>query len=157
MTQEWFCIIGNWSGTIFRSKSQYFEHFSWYKFWKCRKLKSDFQISAYSNKSRPGTPFKMCSRSRQYQRFEYHQKSLSQNRSYGQSKYDFLIWTQIWVGANSEPVCYPLTPYQFQNFLKIFKLVPPKPESTHVLRLGMYASERQGATKLRIFWKFSNW
>ena len=99
----------------------------------------------------------MCCRSRQYQRFEYHQKLLSQKWSYGISKSDFLFWSQIWVGANSEPVCYPLTPYQFENFLKIFKLVPPKPESTHVLRLGMYASGLQGGTKLRIFWKFSIW
>ena len=113
--------------------------------------KSDFQISTSGNESRPGAPFKMCSRSQQYQRFEYHQKLLSQKRSYGISKSDFLIWRQIWVGANSEPVCYPLTPYQFENFLKIVKLVPPKPESTHVLRLGMYASGLQGGTKLRIF------
>ena len=60
------------------------------------------------------------------------------------------------MGANSEPVCYSLTPYQFENFLKIFKLVPPKPESTHVLRLGMYASGLQGGTKLRIFLNFFN-
>ena len=60
----------------------------------------------------------MCSRSRQYQRFEYHQKLLSQKRSYGISKYDFPIWSQIRVGENSEPVCYSLTPYQFENFLK---------------------------------------
>ncbi len=60
-------------------------------------------------------------------------------------------------GANSEPVCYLLTLYQFEIFLKIFKLVPPKPESPHVLRLGMYASGLQGGTKLRIFWKFSIW
>ena len=112
---------------------------------------SDFQISTSGNESRPGTRFEMCSRSRQYQRFEYHQKLLSQKWSYGISKSDFLFWSQIWVGANSEPVCYPLTPYQFENFLKIFKLVPPKPESTHVLRLGMYASGLQGGTKLRIF------
>ena len=38
-----------------------------------------------------------------------------------------------------------------------FKLVPPKPESPHVLRLRMYASGLQGGTKLRIFWKFSIW
>ena len=99
----------------------------------------------------------MCSRSRQYQIFEYHQKSLSQKWSYGLSKYDFLNLAQIWVGANSELVCYSLTPSQFENFLKIFTLVPPKPESPHVLRLGMYASGLQGVTKLRIFWKFSIW
>ena len=41
------------------------------------------QISSSSNKSRLETCFKMCSRSRQYQRFEYHQKLLSQKWSYG--------------------------------------------------------------------------
>ena len=116
-----------------------------------KKSKSDFQISAYGNKSRPGIEFKMCSRSRQYQRFEYHQKLLSQTKSYGISKFVFCILGQIWVGAISEPVCSPLTPYRFENFLKIFKPVPPKPESTHVLRLGMYAPGLQGGTKLRIF------
>ena len=157
MTQEWFWIIGNWSGIIFRSKSKYFEHLSWYKIWKWQKFKSGVQISSSSNKSRPGTRFKMCSRSRQYQRFEYHHKLLSQKRSYGLSKSDFLIWSRIWVGAKSEPVCYLLTLYQFENILKIFKLVPPKPESPHVLRLGMYASGLQGGTKLRILSKCSIW
>ena len=99
----------------------------------------------------PGTLFKMCSRSRQYQRFEYHQELLLQTKSYGISKFDVWILGQICMGANSEPVCYSLTLYRFENFLKIFKLVPAKPESTHVLRLGMYASGLQGGTKLRIF------
>ena len=117
----------------------------------CKILKSCFRISTSSNESRPGTLFKMCSRSRQYQRFEYHQKLLSQTKRYGISKSDFWILGQLWVGANSEPVCYPLTPYQFENFLKIFKLVPPKPESSHILRLGMYASGLKRGTKSRIF------
>ena len=82
------------------------------------KMKSQLQISSSGNESRPGTHFKMCSRSRQYQRFEYHQKSLSQNRSYRQSKYDFLILGQIWVGPNSDPVCCSPTPYRFEQFLK---------------------------------------
>ena len=60
------------------------------------------------------------------------------------------IWN-IFHNIKSEPVCYSLTLYQFENFLKIFKLVPPKPESPHVLRLGMYASGLQGVPNLGIF------
>ena len=54
-----------------------------------------FQISSSSNKSRPGTCFKMCSRSRQYERFEYDQKLLAES----------------WIGAFSKQViCFcPVT------------------------------------------------
>ena len=43
-------------------------------------------ISTSTNKSRPGTHFKMCSRSWQYWRFDYHPKLLTQKRSYGLRK-----------------------------------------------------------------------
>ena len=56
------------------------------------KSKSEFQISSSSNESSPGTPFRMCSRSRQYQRFEYHQKLLTWKRSYAISKSTYLIF-----------------------------------------------------------------
>ena len=56
------------------------------------KMKSQLQISSSGNESRPGTHFKMCSRSRQYQRFEYHQKLLTWKRSYAISKSTYLIF-----------------------------------------------------------------
>ena len=46
-----------------------------------------FQISSSSNKSRPGTCFKMCSRTWQYGRFEYHQKLLAQSWIHGLTKF----------------------------------------------------------------------
>ena len=49
-----------------------------YKIWE---FWSD--ISTSTHKSRPGTHFKMCSRSWQYWRFDYHQKLLTQKRTYG--------------------------------------------------------------------------
>ena len=64
------------------------------------KSKSDFQISTSSNESRPGTPFKMCSRSRQYQRFEYHQKLLTWTRSYAISKSTYLIFVLFGFDTN---------------------------------------------------------
>ena len=42
----------------------------------------------------PDPRFKMCSRSWQYQRFEYHQKLLSRKWSYGLSKSVFLCWAK---------------------------------------------------------------
>ena len=58
-----------------------------YKIWE---FWSD--ISTSSNKSGPGTHFKMCSRSWQYWRFEYHQKLLTQKWSCAISKLTYLIF-----------------------------------------------------------------
>ena len=76
-----------------------------------KKSKSHFQISTSSNESRPGTLFKMCSRSRQYQRCEYHQKLLSQTKSYGISKSDFWFWAKSGWGQilNRFAIRWPLT------------------------------------------------
>ena len=57
----------------------------------CKISKSCFRISTSSNEIKPGTRFKMCSRSRQYQRFEYHQKLLTWKRSYAISTSTYLI------------------------------------------------------------------
>ena len=89
--RSYFKFIGNRSRIIFQCKSIHFEYFSWYKLPKWEKLKIQFQISTSSNKSRPGTPFKMCSRSWEYGRFQYHQKLLAQKWSCANSKYTYLM------------------------------------------------------------------
>ena len=69
--------------------------FLWLQPLKMRKCQNPIWISSSSNKSRPGTRFKMCSRSWQYQRFEYHQKLLAQS----------------WIGAFSKStyLCFALS------------------------------------------------
>ena len=106
------------SGSFFKVKVYFLNLFFDLKFIFRNMLEFWSGISTYTNKSRPGTLFKMCSRSYEYWRFQYHQKLLSRNRSCGLSKSNLLIFGQIWVGPNSEPVCYVATPSQFWNFLK---------------------------------------
>ena len=158
---EWLRSVpgntGNRFGIIFQCKSIFFEHISWFEIHIFKILEFWSDISTSTNKSRPGTLFKMCSRSWEYWRFQYHQKLLTQNRSCGLSKSNLLIFGQIWVGPNSEPVCYVSTPSQFWNFLNILNLGTPQPWSTHVLRLGMYDSGLQGVPNLNIFGKWLIW
>ena len=59
-------------------------------------------ISTSTNKSRPGTPFKMCSRSWQYGRFQYHQKLLTQKWSYGLTKSQKLNLGHLGMGASDK-------------------------------------------------------
>ncbi len=69
------------SEIILELLENHLEHFE-YKLQKREHLKSQFQISSSSNESRPGTHFQMCSRSRQYQRLEYHQDLLTWKSSH---------------------------------------------------------------------------
>ena len=61
-------------------------------------------ISTSTNKSRPGTLFKMCSRSWEYWRFQYHQKLLTQNRSCGLSKIWNLLFDLFWGDPHNPPI-----------------------------------------------------
>ena len=81
MTQEWSWKYWKSIRDHFQCKSNAFEHIFYLKliFYKIWEFWSD--ISTSTNKSRPGTHFKMCSRSWQYWRFEYHQKLLTQKWS----------------------------------------------------------------------------
>ena len=102
---EWFSsvprILGNGFGIIFECESSFFGHvftfelilFKIWEFWG--------DISTCTNQSGPGTPFKMCSRSWQYWRFEYHQKLLTQKWSYGQTKLTYLIFGTFPIDINS--------------------------------------------------------
>ena len=58
-------------------------------------------ISTSTNKSRPGTPFKRCSRSWQCGRFQYHQKLLAQKWSYRLTKLTYLIFGAFPFDINS--------------------------------------------------------
>ena len=92
------------SGLFFNVKVYFLNIFCDLKFIfrKMWEFRSD--ISTYTNKSRPGTLFKMCSRSWEYWRFQYHQKLLTQNRSCGLSKIWNLLFDLFWGDPHNPPI-----------------------------------------------------
>ena len=90
-----------------------------YKIWE---FWSD--ISTSSNKSGPGTHFKMCSRSWQYWRFEYHQKLLTQKWSYAfrkfrkSSSWAFVMGAFVKSYPEKNDLLEPLT--FLEHFLKVW-------------------------------------
>ena len=103
--------LRNWSGIVVRCRSSVLGQFSLYT---CH-IRSCFEIfseiSTSTNKSRPGTCSKMCSRTWEYGRFQYHQKILAQKWSYGLSKCNLGFWAIVARGKilNWCAICQPST------------------------------------------------
>ena len=127
MTQEYSWKYWKWIRDHFSTSK--------YIFWTCylilkfivrKMLEFWSDISTSTNKSRPGTHFKMCSRSWQYWRFEYHQKLLTQKWSYELRKNESLILGHFGRGGHFILV-QPIWPmHQNKTFLEMFILVHQK-------------------------------
>ena len=122
------------------------------------KSKYDFQISSSSNETRPGTPFKMCSRSRQYQRFEYHQQLLTWTRSYATSKSTYLIFVLFGFDTNCHE-CREQIPRKFVLGIHGSRCRIQRVQKSDMSILKWHNSSSMSVTfdNIRIFDTVMNW